>query len=93
MRKLKIEELRVDSFTTTETPAGRRTVHAYDSPHTYNYESCSPGCVWTNFISCQPTTCEETYGITCPATCDPLVCSENFTCPWGYPTCNEDCAG
>jgi hypothetical protein len=91
MRKLRMEDLRVDSFATTETRFGRRTVNGYESPHTWYQETCAPNCGATYNVSCGdegPDTC----AVTCPGSCEPL-CSMNVTCPLGYPTCNEDCAG
>ncbi|HSU16871.1 pinensin family lanthipeptide [Longimicrobium sp.] len=91
MKKLKMDDLRVESFATTAAQAGRRTVHGYESPHTWYVESCAPNCGSTYWISCDPANGPDTCAQTCPGTCDPLVCSVNVTCPWGYPTCNEEC--
>jgi hypothetical protein len=91
MKKLKMEDLRVDSFATTGADTGGRTVNAFESPHTSYQETCAPNCGATYNISCDPGMGPDTCAETCPGTCDPLVCSANVTCPWGFPTCNEDC--
>jgi len=117
MRKLKLEDLEVDSFVTTAATNGRKTVRAYAVTEVFDCTggncsyagctlnnctavgctgaSCAAGC--TDGFGCShdcgssPYECSETYTGACADTCDPYVCSNNVTCPWGYPTCNENC--
>lgn len=77
MKKLKLEELAVESFATTETIAGRATVEAHEEAQIT--PTCPPS--WPNLYTACPGLSE----------CDPTVCpgcpSYFWTdCPWD-PTC------
>lgn len=85
MKKLKIEELRVESFATTHASPLRGTVDAHES-NPQDTNGCTPViCTWF------ADTCDETCRNTCPATCDMYVCSENPTCLLASPTCSIEC--
>lgn len=57
---LKLDDLRVDTFTTAGAPAGRGTVAAhYGTTHTQAGETCDVTCgdQDTCFVSCRVTEC------------------------------------
>lgn len=57
---LKLDDLRVDTFTTAGAPAGRGTVEGhYGTTHTQQGESCVGTCRGqdTCFVSCQMSQC------------------------------------
>jgi len=78
-RKLRLEDLAVESFaTTTPADAARGTVYGRDSTQ-------PPNCASGQF-SCLPgQSCEETCGMSCDGTC--VNCTEGCSTPL---TC--DCA-
>lgn len=73
MKKLRIDDLRVDTFVVSSAPGERGTVRAHDASAP---NQCASG-VWTCLESC-----EDTCGLTCWQSCWPA------TCPTGDETCN-----
>lgn len=61
MRKLKLEELAVESFSTAPEPVKRGTVRAH--------------VTYLEVYSCDPTCQDATCGVTCPNTC-PYTCDQ-----------------
>lgn len=83
MKKLRLEDLAVDSFDTTAVKKEKGTVFG-EMCTCYTVCTC-PGC----------PTCDATCPATCAYTCDDPTCAEscNGTCPGGGFTCNESCGG
>lgn len=79
MKKLRIEELEVESFATLGPPPGRGTVRGQEDDST----STSYDPTRELFFTCQYT-CAEGYWASCNGTCDGDTCAAN-------PTCNEYC--
>ena len=65
--KLKIDELRVETFTTAGTDGRRGTVQAHSGP---------PNC-YSGEWSCIP---EASCGETCPLSCNPSCIATNEVC-------------
>ena len=87
MRKLKLqlEDLRIDSFTTTGSRKEKGTV--YGEQCTCQTACTCPGCP-TCDASCNGTcggTCAATCNASCYGTCD-YSCDGGFSC---YQTCNH----
>lgn len=77
MRKLHLEDLAVESFSTIDGADGRGTVRGMDSA-TVDQDTCAtcPATCATCGATC-PNTCPVTCGntcATCPASCDPNNC-------------------
>lgn len=88
-KKLRVDDLVVESFETTRRDAGRGTVQAHeDTPWCTVWDPSCP-CLTEWYTECGES-CPETCLHTCPETCVE-VCSYNITCPWGWETCNEEC--
>lgn len=87
MKKLRIEELAVESFPTTDAPAEQGTVQGHQvtmacgGPTHDNAYTCD----W--FYTCQPT-CDFIY--TCQNTCNQQTCVHDPSCP-GFYTCWPEC--
>jgi hypothetical protein len=100
--KLRLDDLQVTSFETTDHPGTRGTVVAHDAtaPGTlWAQLSCDPrvgscGTCLTNYPDCLQETNYLTCGVTCAscaASCaDPYTCDANSTCA-GFPTCADTC--
>jgi hypothetical protein len=89
--KLRLDDLRVDTFDTTALEKEKGTVVGGQQPCTcYTYCATCPGCP-TCVNSCNGS-CEYSCNGTCPDTCGHScwgTCNE-YTCAW---TCAESCAG
>jgi hypothetical protein len=70
-RKLRIDDLQVDTFVVAGADAKRGTVRAHGQSEPY---VCASG-VWTCL-----ETCEDTCGLTCPASCWATCASCGDTC-------------
>jgi hypothetical protein len=67
MKKLRIEDLSVDSFEVTAEAGEQGTVRGFDGSDPYHCASGEPSCLGT---------CEDTCGLTCWDTCWPdLTCT------------------
>ena len=80
MRKLRLqlEDLRIDSFTTTSSQKEKGTV--FGEQCTCQTACSCPGC----------PTCDASCNGTCGGTCD---ASCNGTCDWSCETCGASCGG
>ena len=88
MRKLKLEDLSVDSFATTAPVKAKGTV--FGEQCTCPTQCTCPGCP-TCDASCNGTcaaTCNGTCGASCNGTCD---ASCDGACTWDYTCTNESC--
>jgi hypothetical protein len=97
---LNLEQLTVDSFDTSTTPAKRGTVFGEQCtcytqctcpgcPTCANYNTCDATCGATCANTCDDYTCAASCNGTCGASCD---CTQNYTC-YCPPSCNQTACG
>jgi hypothetical protein len=87
--KLRLDDLRIDSFDTTAPQKAKGTVFG-EQCTCYTQCTC-PGCP-----TCDAS-CNGTCGYTCQGTCNEATCAEGYTCLyWGTcdnTGCNYSCNG
>lgn len=93
MKKLKLDDLAVESFDTTANAAPERgTVHGEQDPCTC-YTNCTcPGCPTCAYASCMTNcnTCAASCWGSCDASCEYGTCRGQDTC-LGRDTCWDSC--
>ena len=90
--KLKLEDLQIDSFSTTPVKKGKGTVYGEQC-------TCPTACTCPGCPTCDAS-CNGTCGASCGGTCDASCngsCGDSCECTWdpscGGQSCNYTCAG